>query len=348
MSRTDLFVPGILRGQVQPVDGVDPLRPVRGLAPRPVSGDRRDDLRVRASPSPPPARPPARCRSRSRGLAVLPTYEERGTIEQAIRGVLATEGLDVLVVDDSSPDGTGDDGRGDRGRRAPGAAAAAAGQVGAWRAPTSPASMSAIAERIRRRDRDGLRPLARPGGAPEPAGGRRAPRPRRREPLHPGRIGDGLEPLAGRPVAGRERLRAIHAGPADPRRHEWVPGVPPRRCSKSSCGGRSRPDGYGFQIELVWRATGSATTSARRRSRSATASSAISKISNSIVARGVVEGHPLGLRPAVSLEPGDLTTPMDPVRLPDLNAHNAHYVTLRNRRVRLVAGDSPLYQRRVR
>jgi len=42
-----------------------------------------------------------------RGLAVLPTYEERGTIEQAIRGVLAADGIDVLVVDDSSPDGTG-------------------------------------------------------------------------------------------------------------------------------------------------------------------------------------------------------------------------------------------------
>jgi dolichol-phosphate mannosyltransferase len=38
----------------------------------------------------------------------LPTYEERDTIEQVIRGVLATPGVDVLVVDDSSPDGTGD------------------------------------------------------------------------------------------------------------------------------------------------------------------------------------------------------------------------------------------------
>src|SRR4029078_6005839 len=42
-----------------------------------------------------------------RGLAVLPTYEERGTIEEAIRGVLAADGIDVLVFDDSSPDGTG-------------------------------------------------------------------------------------------------------------------------------------------------------------------------------------------------------------------------------------------------
>src|SRR4029078_10978008 len=43
----------------------------------------------------------------SRCVALLPTYEERGTIEEAIRGVLAADGIDVLVVDDSSPDGTG-------------------------------------------------------------------------------------------------------------------------------------------------------------------------------------------------------------------------------------------------
>ena len=38
---------------------------------------------------------------------ILPTFEERATIEQVLRGVLARpEGVDVLVVDDSSPDGT--------------------------------------------------------------------------------------------------------------------------------------------------------------------------------------------------------------------------------------------------
>ena len=37
----------------------------------------------------------------------LPTYEEAGTIAEAVRGVLAAgEGVEVLVVDDSSPDGT--------------------------------------------------------------------------------------------------------------------------------------------------------------------------------------------------------------------------------------------------
>jgi dolichol-phosphate mannosyltransferase len=44
----------------------------------------------------------------TRALAVLPTYNEAATIEQAIAGALATPGIDVLVVDDSSPDGTGE------------------------------------------------------------------------------------------------------------------------------------------------------------------------------------------------------------------------------------------------
>lgn len=40
-----------------------------------------------------------------KGLVVIPTYNERQTIEELIREVLET-GLDLLVVDDNSPDGT--------------------------------------------------------------------------------------------------------------------------------------------------------------------------------------------------------------------------------------------------
>jgi len=44
-----------------------------------------------------------------RALAVLPTYEERETIERVIRALLATPAPpDIVVVDDSSPDGTGE------------------------------------------------------------------------------------------------------------------------------------------------------------------------------------------------------------------------------------------------
>lgn len=42
-------------------------------------------------------------------LVVIPTYNEFATLELAVKGVLtANEGIDVLVVDDASPDGTGE------------------------------------------------------------------------------------------------------------------------------------------------------------------------------------------------------------------------------------------------
>jgi glycosyltransferase involved in cell wall biosynthesis len=43
------------------------------------------------------------------GLVVVPTYNEVATLERAVKAVLtATDELDVLVVDDASPDGTGE------------------------------------------------------------------------------------------------------------------------------------------------------------------------------------------------------------------------------------------------
>jgi len=54
-----------------------------------------------------PARTPGPLPDRPRVLVVLPTYNERQTIETVVRGLLALpEGVDVLVVDDASPDGT--------------------------------------------------------------------------------------------------------------------------------------------------------------------------------------------------------------------------------------------------
>ena len=45
----------------------------------------------------------------ARAAVILPTYNERDTIEEVIRRVLAaSDRVDVMVVDDSSPDGTGD------------------------------------------------------------------------------------------------------------------------------------------------------------------------------------------------------------------------------------------------
>jgi len=43
-----------------------------------------------------------------KGLVILPTFNEAGTIEEVIRRTLASSpDVDVLVVDDASPDGTG-------------------------------------------------------------------------------------------------------------------------------------------------------------------------------------------------------------------------------------------------
>ena len=43
-----------------------------------------------------------------RPLVVVPTYNERDNLPRVIDGLLAHDGLRVLVVDDASPDGTGD------------------------------------------------------------------------------------------------------------------------------------------------------------------------------------------------------------------------------------------------
>ncbi len=52
---------------------------------------------------------PAPLPERLRTLVVLPTYDERATIEQVVEGLLALpHRVDVLVVDDGSPDGTAD------------------------------------------------------------------------------------------------------------------------------------------------------------------------------------------------------------------------------------------------
>jgi dolichol-phosphate mannosyltransferase len=47
-------------------------------------------------------------REPARALVVMPTYCERRNIEQIVPAVIAQSAFDVLVVDDASPDGTGD------------------------------------------------------------------------------------------------------------------------------------------------------------------------------------------------------------------------------------------------
>ena len=106
LARTGLFQPGILRAAIRTstattgyvrwgdwlpilaliVVGISFLAPRRRPHPHPPSG-------------PLPASP--------RTLVVLPTFNERDTIERVIAGVLERpEHPDLIVVDDSSPDGT--------------------------------------------------------------------------------------------------------------------------------------------------------------------------------------------------------------------------------------------------
>jgi hypothetical protein len=107
VSRTGLFEPTILRGQVRASSSWTPYVrfgdwfPVASLLfiGMTIFAPRRRSM-VRPAPSPLP--------SPLRALAILPTYEERDTVERAIEGLLATPGVAVLVVDDSSPDGTGE------------------------------------------------------------------------------------------------------------------------------------------------------------------------------------------------------------------------------------------------
>ena len=109
VSQVGLFRPAILRHTIRSSDVVTAyvrfgdwfpwlsLFVVAGmlLVPR-----RRSNVR----PAPEPLSPD-RCRT----LVILPTYEERDTIEWVLARLLALPAhLDILVVDDSSPDGTGE------------------------------------------------------------------------------------------------------------------------------------------------------------------------------------------------------------------------------------------------
>lgn len=106
-ARTELFETAILREQLTTSDARTPyaatgdvvpwfsLIIVMGIALAP-----RRSTSARSTPGSLPAD--------LRTLVILPTYDEAVTIATVLEGVLAApQGVDVLVVDDSSPDGTG-------------------------------------------------------------------------------------------------------------------------------------------------------------------------------------------------------------------------------------------------
>ena len=107
-SRTELFATDILRGRIRSSDARTPYTRLGDWFPWlsvvVVLGVMSIPKRRVSRPvalEPLPARP--------RTLVILPTFDERPTIEQVIRGVLdRPDDVSILVVDDSSPDGTAD------------------------------------------------------------------------------------------------------------------------------------------------------------------------------------------------------------------------------------------------
>jgi apolipoprotein N-acyltransferase len=107
-SRTELFTTDILRGRIRSSDARTPYTRLADWFPwlsvAVVIGVMVIPKRrvSRAAPLEPlPARP--------RTLVILPTFDERPTIEQVVRGLLdRSDDVSILVVDDSSPDGTAD------------------------------------------------------------------------------------------------------------------------------------------------------------------------------------------------------------------------------------------------
>ena len=166
--------------------------------------------------------------------------------------MLATPGVDVLVVDDSSPDGTGDIVRE--------IAAAASHGSACWLDRRKSGLSSAYVEGFQVAVAEGYDVAIEmdsdlshdPTELPSLLGAAARLGPGGREPIHAGWLGDRLEPQAGRAVAGRQPLRALMLGLPI---HDATSGYRVYRVPLLEALMR-RPfaaDGYGFQVELVLR-----------------------------------------------------------------------------------------------
>lgn len=107
VARTGLFTPGVTRHRIRASTARTlytrfgdwlPLASLVLASGLLLTPRRRRDRVAAAAPL--PAKP--------RTLVILPTYNERPTIEVVLAGVLGVGGVDVVVVDDASPDGTGE------------------------------------------------------------------------------------------------------------------------------------------------------------------------------------------------------------------------------------------------
>ncbi|MGH2709968.1 MAG: apolipoprotein N-acyltransferase [Actinomycetota bacterium] len=106
VSETELFEPAILRASIPTASGTTIYDAVGGWLPfaffvllgLAYLAPRRDRPRS-----------VGKLQEGARAAVILPTYNERDTVEDVIKRVLASsDRVDVMVVDDSSPDGTGE------------------------------------------------------------------------------------------------------------------------------------------------------------------------------------------------------------------------------------------------
>ncbi|HUG87636.1 MAG TPA: apolipoprotein N-acyltransferase [Actinomycetota bacterium] len=106
LQRTALFEPAILRASIPQAEGRTVFNVIGGWLPAAfVLGA---SLAL-VAPRQPRRRVVDPLVASPRVCVVLPTYDEAATIEEVARGVLAVgERVEVLVVDDASPDGTAD------------------------------------------------------------------------------------------------------------------------------------------------------------------------------------------------------------------------------------------------
>jgi len=111
-----------------------------------------------------PVRPLAYLPEKPSALVILPTYNERETIGRVLDGLLALpEGVDALIVDDGSPDGTAEVVR-ERAAAEPRIRLSAPRQAGLASAYLEASVWSR--RRVRPPGGDGLRPLPRPEELP--------------------------------------------------------------------------------------------------------------------------------------------------------------------------------------
>ena len=178
-----------------------------------------------------------------RALVVIPTYNEAESVVEVLDRVLAADPrVDVLVVDDGSPDGTAKLVLG----RAEGEPRVhlleRPGQAGAGRRLPGRVRLGAGA-RLRRPGRDGRRPVPPPGPAAGAARRAGRGRPGDRVALRARRADGQLEPAAGGHLARRQRLCPPRPAAAGPRLHRRLPRLP--------AGGAGGPAGGGGPLQRL-------------------------------------------------------------------------------------------------